>query len=250
EDEAMDTQRGLEFTLAEEQQRVRVLRDRVAELEAWKANAETTLAEDKRYIDEANSGELVRRLAVERDDARARATELETERDLWKERAEKGQLHRDDLIKELNQRRARVTELEDENADAYTALGMANKRAEAAQREPIGYAAEQPETVEAPEPLGYLPPVAHNGRLLSPSNHQAVADKPFPGWVVAWAYGPPEAPGKLIGHAVMVNGGNGWFADTVNLDGSFVEAEARYHDWLTDPGYQAMVVELRTEVTE
>jgi hypothetical protein len=41
------------------------------ELRAWKANAEITLAEDKRYIDEANSGELVKRLGDEVDELRA-----------------------------------------------------------------------------------------------------------------------------------------------------------------------------------
>lgn len=52
------------------------LRDRVRELEAWKTNAEVTLTEDKRYIDEANSGKLVQRLAAERDEARDEAERL------------------------------------------------------------------------------------------------------------------------------------------------------------------------------
>ncbi|WP_280187356.1 MULTISPECIES: hypothetical protein [Nocardia] len=52
---------------------------RIAELEEWRANAETTLAEDARYIHEANSGELVRRLGDERDALRARVAELEAQ---------------------------------------------------------------------------------------------------------------------------------------------------------------------------
>lgn len=52
-------------------------RARITQLEVWKANAEVTLAEDARYIHEANSGELVRRLGDERDALRARITELE-----------------------------------------------------------------------------------------------------------------------------------------------------------------------------
>ncbi|WP_280439005.1 hypothetical protein [Nocardia cyriacigeorgica] len=115
-------------------------RARIAQLELWKANAEVTLAEDARYIDEANSGALVRRLGVEHDAARAeiaalrndldaktsdfdaacrhlgeareRIAELEADRGRWKERSEKGQLHRAELIDQRNALRARIAELE------------------------------------------------------------------------------------------------------------------------------------------
>lgn len=72
--------------------------------------ARVTEAEEARDIAEGQW----RLSCGEANAARDRVAELEAERDLWKERAEKGQLHRDDLIKELIQLRARVADLEAE----------------------------------------------------------------------------------------------------------------------------------------
>lgn len=54
----------------------------------------------------------------DRDEAQSRAAELaervpelEAERDLWRDRAEKGQMHRDDLIRERARLRTHITEL-------------------------------------------------------------------------------------------------------------------------------------------
>ncbi|MFE7744410.1 hypothetical protein [Nocardia sp. NPDC057455] len=87
------------------------LLDKIGWLRVWKAGAELTLAEDKRYIDEANSGELVRRLAAERDEARQAIEVMQT--------AHESQLTR--MAKE----RARLQRKVD--------------RLEAAQRPPLGY---------------------------------------------------------------------------------------------------------------
>ncbi|MEV6219766.1 hypothetical protein [Nocardia sp. NPDC051833] len=84
-------------------QRLRALRD-----DPWATRPRTALVDDE-------TRSMAAELLALRDERARRAklyVELEAERDLWKERAEKGQLHRDDLIKELNQQRARVTELE------------------------------------------------------------------------------------------------------------------------------------------
>lgn len=45
-------------------------------------------------------------------EARERIAELEADRGLWKERSEKGQLHRAELIDQRNALRARIAELE------------------------------------------------------------------------------------------------------------------------------------------
>lgn len=100
-----------------------------------------------------------------------------------------------------------------------------------------------------PELLGYLPLITHDGRRLAPGDHMSISPTRPPEGVAVWSYGPPEAPGDLIGHAVAVDAGDGWFADTVSLDGSYSDADCRHHDWLSANGYRAMVVELR-EVAE
>ncbi|WP_446224957.1 hypothetical protein ACTWPB_07520 [Nocardia sp. IBHARD005] len=142
------------------------------------------------------------------------------------------------MAAELLASRARITALEADLAQARLDTMPAS----------IDHDQAGAEEFAEPEPLGYLPAVTYSGgarRRLAPSEHLPVSDQAVPGGVVAWAYGPPEAPGKLIGHAVFVSDGEGWFADTVNLDGSPAAADSRCHDWLTDSGYQAMVVELR-----
>ncbi|MGW6121483.1 hypothetical protein ACWFRF_20745 [Nocardia sp. NPDC055165] len=107
--------------------------------------------------------------------------------------------------------------------------------------------------LEAAQPkpilLGYLPPVTKPGRTLMPSEHTSLSETPAPGGVAVWTSVPPGGPGTLVGYAVAVDDGRGWFIDTVILDGSRDAADNRCHDWLSGGGYQAIVVELR-EVTD
>lgn len=117
--------------------------------------------------------------------ARARVTELEAERDLWKERAENGQLHRDDLIKERNDARAdagrahgqagalhaRVMELRLQ----VTARDKRITELEAAQREPIACGVLDCDDINA----GPIPPLYaadDNGLSRARADAQALAN--------------------------------------------------------------------------
>ncbi|NEW27270.1 hypothetical protein [Nocardia cyriacigeorgica] len=95
------------------------LRDTVADLVRLRNAAETDADETRALLNEA----------------RARITELEAERDLWRERAEKGQLHRHGLVTEACALRARVAELEAADAQAAEAVSKTVARFSAALNE-------------------------------------------------------------------------------------------------------------------
>lgn len=95
------------------------------------------------------------------------------------------------------------------------------------------------------ELLGYLPKVTRIGRALEPSTHSSLTKTPIPDGVAVWMNGAPPSAGPIVAFAAAINGGGGWFIDTVALDGSPSDADARCHGWMSDTGYRAVVVELR-----
>lgn len=96
-----------------------------------------------------------------------------------------------------------------------------------------------------PEMLGYLPSITRVGRCLEPGEHISPTETPIADGVAVWMNGAPPEAGPIVAHAAAIDSGCGWFIDTVELDGSRSDADSRCHSWMSDAGYQAVIVELR-----
>lgn len=145
------------------------------------------------------------------------------------------------MAAELLALRPRVAELEAERVRLRNDRMQADARTIAAEARVAELEAAQPK----PELLGYLPSITRVGRCLEPGEHISPTETPIPDGVAVWMNGAPSEAGPIVAHAAAVDGGCGWFVDTVELDGSRADADTRCHSWMSDAGYRAVVVELR-----